>query len=343
MHDGQSVGAVPWIPIPENVVLDHHGRVAPAPVTPPVVSPGRPADIAASPIEIDEGRLPAIESSRHPGPPGPGPVIDPAPVMVGQPTPGLVADPGPTAGKIAPPSVPKRRPSHCDGGHPDVPVGSIVGPVAMTVQRMDSRVVHTAQVTGGTAADQKGVPAPAPELEVVQVAHQRLDSDLASVQQQLLSGLQSFFPVPAVDFGPALVDHQAHPAAGIGLDPVESFLADPHCGQFHLHVDRTGIIHPEDQVTLLNLQEGLLPGQLREEDVGFSGDPGEITVPQFHLDPRIGVGDDPVAADQGKVERHFAPVHVAGRLVGGAAVMKLTRAGWSRPAETHVVKIPPSG
>ena len=192
-----------------------------------------------------------------------------------------------------------------------MPVGAVVSPVAMTVQRMDSRVVDTAQVSGGTAAHQKGVPAPAPELEVVQVAHQRLDSDLASVQQQLLSGLHSFLPVPAVDLGPALVNHHAHLAVGIDLDPVESLLADPHPGKFHFQVDRTGIIRPEDQIALVNLQEGLFRGEFRKEDVGLSGDPDEVAVPQLHLDPRIGMGDDPVAADQGKIERHFAPVHVA--------------------------------
>ena len=135
-----------------------------------------------------------------------------------------------------------------------------------------------------------------------------------------MSGLHSFFPVPAVDFGPALVDHQAHRAVGIDLDPVESLLADSHRGEFHLQVDRTGIVHPEDQVALVNLQNRLFPGQLREEEIGFTRDPDEVAVSQLHLDPRIGVGDDPVAADQGKIERHLAPVHVAGRLVGGAAV-----------------------
>ncbi len=114
----------------------------------------------------------------------------------------------------------------------------------MMVQRMDSRIVHTAQVSAGTAAYQKGVPAPAPEFEIVQVANQRLDADLAGVQKQLLSGLQSLLPVPAADFRPALVDHKAHRAIGIGLDPVEALLADFHRGQFHLHMDRTGIVHP---------------------------------------------------------------------------------------------------
>ncbi len=70
----------------------------------------------------------------------------------------------------------------------------------------------------------------------------------------------------------------------------------------------------------MNFQNGLFRGQLREEDVGLSGDPDEVAVSQLHLDPRIGVGDDPVATDQGKIERHLAPVHVTGRLVGGAAV-----------------------
>lgn len=185
---------------------------------------------------------------------------------------------------------------------------------------MDAWIVDSTQVSGGTAADQKGVPAPAPELEVVQVADQRLDSDLASVQQQFLPGLHSFFAVPAVDFGPSLVDHQAHRAVGIDLYPVESFLADPHRGQIHVQIDRTGIIHPEDQVALVNLQKGLFPGQLGEKDIGFSGDPDEVALSQLHLDPRIGVSDDPVAADQRKIERHLAPVHVPGRFVGGAAV-----------------------
>lgn len=190
----------------------------------------------------------------------------------------------------------------------------------MTVQGMDSRIVDSAQVSGGTAAHQKGVPAPAPEFEIVQVPNQRLDSDLSCVQKQLVSGLHSLLSVPAGDFGPALVDHQAHRAVGIDLDSVESFLADSHGGQIHLQVDRTGIIHPEDQVTLVNLQKGLFPGQLREEDVGFTGDPDEIAIAQFHLDPGIGVGDNPVAADQGKIERHLVPVHIAGTFVGGAAV-----------------------
>ena len=201
-----------------------------------------------------------------------------------------------------------------------MPVGTVVVPVAMTVQGMDSRVVHAAQVSGGTAAHQKGVAAPAPELEIVQVADQGLDSDLACVKKQLLPGLHSFLPVPAGDFGPALVDHQAHRAIGVDLDPVESFLADSHGSRIHLQVDRTGIIHPEDQVTLVNLQKGLFPGQLREEDIGLTGDPDEVSIPQLHLDPRIGVGDDPVAADQGKVERHLVPVHVTGRFVGGTPV-----------------------
>ena len=164
-------------------------------------------------------------------------------------------------------------------------MGAVVSPVAMMVQGMDSRVVHAAQVSGGTAADQEGVPAPAPEFEIVQVANQRLDADLASVQQQLPAGLHSLLPVPAADFGPALVDHQAHRATGIGLDPIESLLADLQRGQFHLQVDRTGTIHPEDQVALVNFQKGLFPGQLRKEDVGLSGDPDEVAVPQLHLDP----------------------------------------------------------
>ena len=190
----------------------------------------------------------------------------------------------------------------------------------MMVQRMNSRVADAPQVSGRFTAHQQGVPSTAPEFEVVQIPNQRLDADLAGVKKQLVPGLHSLLPVPARDFDPALVDHQAHLAVGIDLDPVKPFLADPHRGQPHFQIDRTGIIHPENQVALVNPQEGLFPGQLREEEIGFSGNPDKIAIPQFHLDPRIGVGDDPVAADQGKIERNLAPVHVAGRLVGGAAV-----------------------
>lgn len=269
-NDGHTVGAVPRVPILENVVVNHDGRVAAPSAAPSVVASGRPADVTVSPIEVDVSRMPAVESAGHPGPPAPGAVIDPAPVMVGQPTPGLVADPGPPAGEVAPPSVPKRGPSHGDGGHPDMSVGAVVNPAAMMVQRAHSRIIGSAQVSGGTAADQQGVPAPAPELEIVQIADQRLDSDLTRVQEQLMPRLHSLLTVPAGEFGPALVDHQAHRAVGIDLDSVESFLADSHGGQIHFQVDRTGIIHPEDQVALVNLQEGLFPGQLREEDVGFT-------------------------------------------------------------------------
>ena len=195
-----------------------------------------------------------------------------------------------------------------------------MNPVAMMVQRMNSRVVDAPQVPSGTAAHQKGVPAPAPELEIVQIPNQSLDSALLSVQTQLVSGLHSHLPVRTADFRPALVDHQAHGTAGIDLDSVESFLSEAHRGQIRLRMDPARIIHSEDQIALVNLQDVLFLGQFREEDVGLSGDPDEVAVPQLHLDPRIGVGDDPVAADQGKIERHLVPVHVAGSLVGGAAV-----------------------
>ncbi len=320
MNDGQPVGTVPRVPIPENVVLNDDGRVAAPPAAPSVVASGRPADVTISPVEVDVSRMPPVEPPGHPGPTGPRPVIDPAPVMVGKPTPGLIADPGPPAGEVPPPTVAKRRPSHRNGGHPDVSVGAVVIPVAMMVQRMDSRVVDTPQVAGGTTAHQKGVAAPAPELEIVQIPNQRLDSALLCVQKQLLSGFHLHLPARAGDFRPALVDHQAHGTAGIDLDSVESFLSKAHRGQIRLRMDPTTLVHTEDQITLVNLQDVLFLGQLREEDVGLSGDSDEVAVPQLHLDPGIGVGDDPVAADQGKIEGHLAPVHVTRRLVGGAAV-----------------------
>ena len=320
MNDGQPVGTVPRVPIPENVVLNDDGRVAAPPAAPSVVASGRPADVTVSPVEIDVSRMPPVEPPGYPGPTCPRPVIDPAPVMVGKPTPGLIADPGPTAGEVAPPTVAKRRPSHRNGGHPDVSVGAVVIPVAMMVQRMDSRVVDTPQVPGGTTAHQKGVAAPAPELEIVQIPNQRLDSALLSVQTQLLSGLHSHLPARAADLRPALVDHQTQGAVGIDLDSVESLLSEAHRRQIRLRMDAAGMIHTEDQIALVNLQDVLFLRQFREEDVGLSGNSDEVAVSQLHLDPRIGVGDDPVASDQGKIERHFAPVHVAGRLVGGAAV-----------------------
>ena len=155
----------------------------------------------------------------------------------------------------------------------------------MMVQRMDSRVVDAPQVPGGTTAHQKGVPASAPELEIVQIPNQRLDSALLSVQTQLLSGLHSHLPVRAADFRPALVDHQPHRAVGIDLDPVESLLANVHGRQLRLQMDWTGIIHPEDQIALVNLQDGLFLGKFREEDIGLSGDSDEVAVSQLHLDP----------------------------------------------------------
>ncbi len=155
----------------------------------------------------------------------------------------------------------------------------------MMVQRMDSRVVDSAQVSGGAATHQKSVPASAPEFEVVQIPNQRLDSGLLCVQEQLLPGFHSLLPVPAGDFGPALVDHQAHGAAGIDLDSVESFLSKAHRGQIRLRMDPPALVHTDDQIALVNLEDVLLLGQFREEDVGLSGDPDEVSVPQLHFDP----------------------------------------------------------
>ena len=101
----------------------------------------------------------------------------------------------------------------------------------MMVQRPGSREVLAPQVRGGTAAYHDGIPPAAPEFEIVQIPNQRLASDPASVQKQLLSRLHSLLPVPAADFRPALVDHQACRAVGIDLDSVKPLLANLDGGQ----------------------------------------------------------------------------------------------------------------
>ena len=190
----------------------------------------------------------------------------------------------------------------------------------MLVQRLDSREVDASQVPGGKAADHHGVSPSTPELEFVEFPNQRLDSDVACIKKQLLSRLHSLLPMPAADFRPALVDHQADRAVWIDLDSVKSLFANLDRSLVQLDLDPAGISHPKNQVALVKLQDRLFLGQLGEEDIGFSGDPDEVSVPQLHFDPRLGVTHDPVAADQGKIEGQFVPVHVAGSLVGGAAV-----------------------
>ena len=169
----------------------------------------------------------------------------------------------------------------------------------MLVQRLDSRKVDASQVPGGKAADHGGVPAAAPELEIVQIPDQRLDSNLARIQTQLLSRLHSLLPVPAADFRPAPVDHQADRAFGIDLESVKPLLANLDRSLVQVDLDPAGVGHSQNQVALVKLQDRLFPGQLREEDIGLPGDSDEVSISQLHLDSRIGVARDPVAADQG--------------------------------------------
>jgi hypothetical protein len=117
--------------------------------------------------------------------------------------------------------------------------------------------------------------------------------------------------VAATDFRPALVDDHAYRAVRIDLDSVQSLFANLDRGLIQVHLHAAGIGHPQDQVSLVKLQGRLFLGKLREEDIGLSGNPDEVSIPQLHFDPRIGVAHDPVAADQGKIERHLVPVHVA--------------------------------
>ena len=137
----------------------------------------------------------------------------------------------------------------------------VVGPVSVMVQRLDARKVSASHIPDGTAADHDRVPATAPLFEFVEIPNQRLDSDPACVQKQLLSRLDPLFPVPAADFRPALVDHQPDRVVGIDLHSVESLLADLDGSLFQLDLNPTRIIHPQDQVTPVNLQDGLLLGK----------------------------------------------------------------------------------
>lgn len=182
VNDGQAVGAIPRIPIPQGIVWDHRGPVSASDV-PPVVALGRPAEVVASPIEVDKSRPPSVEPTRNPCPTAHGAVIDPASVVVGEPTPGLMAHPGQPCRKIAPPSVSERSPSYRGVGHPDMPVTAGVSPVAMFVQRLDPGKVNASQVRGRTTADHGGVPLSAPLLEIVRIPSHRLDSDPACVQK----------------------------------------------------------------------------------------------------------------------------------------------------------------
>ena len=169
----------------------------------------------------------------------------------------------------------------------------------MLVQRLDSREVDASQVPGGKAADHHGVSPSTPELEFVQFPNQRLDSDVACTKKQLLSRLHSLLPMPAADFRPALVDHQADRAVWIDLDSVKSLFANLDRGLIQVHLDPAGVGHSQNQVALVKLQDRLFLGQLREEDIGLPGDSDEVSIPQLHLDPRVGVAHDPVAANQG--------------------------------------------
>ena len=159
--------------------------------------------------------------------------------------------------------------------------GAVVSPVAVTVQVIGPREVNAAKVTRGAAADHDPVPAAAPLFEFVEIPNQRLDSDPAAVQKQLLPRLDSLLPVPAADFRPALVDHQAYRPVGIDLDSVETLLLDFDRSRFQLDQNSTRILHPQNQVTLVNLQDGLFLGQLGEKDVGLSRNADHVAVPQL--------------------------------------------------------------
>ena len=92
----------------------------------------RPPDEPVTPEPVDPGRPP--DGSRHPHPPDRR--VEPPTPVVERPRPRLRRDPGPAIGRPAPVSVDVWSPSVSDRRPPDLPVGRVVNPLAVGVERV---------------------------------------------------------------------------------------------------------------------------------------------------------------------------------------------------------------
>ena len=89
-------------------------------------------------------------------------VVDPVSVVVGEPSPGFMAEPSPTHRQIAPAAKAKGTPSHRDSRHPDPTVWMVIGPMAVPIQIIDSRMMPPALIADGVRPGNLSISAIAP-------------------------------------------------------------------------------------------------------------------------------------------------------------------------------------
>src|SRR4030043_2300076 len=132
-----------------------------------VPAEGTPAVVVITPVPVHPGRAPGTMG--HPIPAQAEPPT-PATVMIDGPAPGLIGDPGPAARGIPIPiSVMVGPPVsiRMHVRHPDIAVGSLIGPIAVARKLALVVIKLGGQIPLGDGLGLDGVPALVPGVEIV--------------------------------------------------------------------------------------------------------------------------------------------------------------------------------
>jgi hypothetical protein len=207
------------IPVIKIVVDDNNRVVVPA--------KRAPADIIISPIPVDPSRSPMIGGD--PVPAQSQPPMPPA-VMINTPAPGLIRNPGPADDGIPDPSSviigpPIRIIIH--GGHPNVPVRPLVGPVAI-----GGELIFVVLELGGQIALRdililQRIPAFIPIVKIIPTVRERgLRTQMPVRGQEPRPAAYKFRAFLACCFHRTFKDCKLAPGLSHYIKPVKPFLQD---------------------------------------------------------------------------------------------------------------------